>query len=174
MTLFARDPFFNDFFQRDPFFQDFDHYLNTRISSAFQDVNRALEHRNTEHPAPDASRQDIAHRPTNRLWLNPSHANDKSYVIHADVPGIKKEELSITLKDDILTISGERKTDNEIKDDRRHVVERSYGKFSRSIQLPQNANADSVAARLQDGVLELSVAKRETPAVEAPRQITIA
>ncbi|KAJ3210565.1 hypothetical protein HDU67_005196 [Dinochytrium kinnereticum] len=192
MTLFTRDPFFSDFFNQpthnDPFFGNFDRYVNSRISSAFRDVNRALDQQAEQggpqqqvSAAGDGSGQQVAHRPSNSLWARSfSRAvrldvseTDKAYLIHADLPGLNKEDISITVKDDILTISGERKSNNEIKDEHRHVIERSYGKFSRSIQLPQNADSDKVAAKLQDGVLELSVDKREVPAIEGPKKIAI-
>ena len=72
--------------------------------------------------------------------------NETSYVVTADIPGVKKEEVTITLKEDILNISGERATATEEKNEQRHVVERSFGRFSRSIRLPADANPESISA----------------------------
>jgi HSP20 family molecular chaperone IbpA len=100
--------------------------------------------------------------------------NDKNYVVKADIPGVKKEEVSITLKDDILNISGERTSSKEEKDEQRHVVERSIGRFARSIRLPTDADPESIEAAVEDGVLKLTIEKRPTPPEEAPKRIPIA
>ncbi|KAJ3297875.1 hypothetical protein HDU76_006511 [Blyttiomyces sp. JEL0837] len=103
---------------------------------------------------------------------------DKSYVIHLDAPGllkynflpctpfhiqqhnsVAKNELNVSIKDDVLTISGERKSNKEVKDEHKHIVERSYGKFSRSIRLPNDCDVNNVQAKMDNGVLELTLAK---------------
>ncbi|KAJ3404624.1 hypothetical protein HDU80_002563 [Chytriomyces hyalinus] len=85
----------------------------------------------------------------------------KNYLVHADLPGVPKEQVQICVKDDVLTLSGERTQKNEEKDEHRHVVERSQGKFSRSLRLPPDANVDDIKATMKDGVLELVVGKKE-------------
>ncbi|KAJ3109642.1 hypothetical protein HDU97_003118 [Phlyctochytrium planicorne] len=102
---------------------------------------------------------------------------DKSYVIHADLPGINKEEVNINIKDDMLNISGERRSSSEqvSADNTRRLVERGYGRFSRSVRLPMDADAENVAAKMENGVLELCIAKRETGQEEqGTKKITIA
>ncbi|KAJ3128502.1 hypothetical protein HK100_009149 [Physocladia obscura] len=86
---------------------------------------------------------------------------DDGYHIHADLPGIKKDQIDITVKDGILNISGERTNNKEIKDDQRHIVERSFGKFSRSVRLPKDADANKVAASMDNGVLQLVLGKKK-------------
>lgn len=86
---------------------------------------------------------------------------EKSYSISLDVPGLRKEEIDIEVKDNHLHISRERKFEN--KTDKNNVLrtERRYGKFSRVFSLPQNVNAESIMARFDNGVLELTLPKEE-------------
>ncbi|TPX37712.1 hypothetical protein SmJEL517_g00515 [Synchytrium microbalum] len=98
---------------------------------------------------------------------------EKAYVIKADLPGLKKEEVKVHLKDDILTIEGERQDDREEKTSTRHVVERSFGKFVRSIQLPSDADTENAAGSVEDGVLRISFNKKPAP-TETRKQIPIA
>ncbi|KAI8833701.1 HSP20-like chaperone [Chytridium lagenaria] len=96
-----------------------------------------------------------------------------SYIIHADLPGVKKEEININVKDDLLTISGERRASSDVKDSNRRIVERGYGRFSRSVRLPSDADAENVAAKMEGGVLELSLGKAEKTVEEGIRKIDI-
>ncbi|KAI9324801.1 HSP20-like chaperone [Zopfochytrium polystomum] len=81
---------------------------------------------------------------------------DAGYVVHADLPGIPKDKVDVSISDEgVLVISGERSANKEIKDEQRHVVERSYGRFERAVRLPQDADRDNVQAKMADGVLEL-------------------
>lgn len=82
---------------------------------------------------------------------------DNKVILRADLPGLKKEDVNITVDDGILAIEGERK--HEVEDAREGVYrsERSYGKFFRSIPLPEGIDADQVDARFTDGVLEISM-----------------
>lgn len=86
---------------------------------------------------------------------------EKSYAISLDVPGLRKEDIDIEVKDNHLHISGERKA--ETKTDKNNVLrtERRYGKFSRVFSLPKNVNSDAIAARFDNGVLELTLPKEE-------------
>lgn len=83
------------------------------------------------------------------------------YTIQAEVPGIKKEELKITVKDGMLEIAGEHKQEKEEKDEKHHFIERRYGKFSRKLQVPDDADASKITADLKDGVLTLRIPKSE-------------
>jgi HSP20 family protein len=91
-------------------------------------------------------------------------------IVRADVPGARKEDVNVTLEQGVLTISAERKTETEEKDENFHVRERSYGKFTRSIQLPGEIDPNSINATLQDGVLQLILRQREET---KPKQIEI-
>jgi HSP20 family protein len=95
---------------------------------------------------------------------------DKEIVYAFDVPGIPEDKISIELEDNALTISGERERTKEVSDERFYRFERRFGSFSRTIGLPQNVTEDQVKADYNDGVLEVRVAKPETP---KPRRITI-
>jgi HSP20 family protein len=95
---------------------------------------------------------------------------DKEVVYAFDVPGIPEDKISIELEDNALTISGERERTQEVSDERFYRFERRFGSFSRTIGLPQNVKEDQVKADYHDGVLEVHVAKPETP---KPRRIQI-
>ncbi|KAJ3330623.1 hypothetical protein HDU76_005238 [Blyttiomyces sp. JEL0837] len=99
---------------------------------------------------------------------------DNAYVMKADLPGLAKDEVNITIKDNVLTVSGERKTSIEDKNEQRHVVERSYGHFSRQLLLPKDANPDEINASMDQGVLKLTIAKRPAPPEEGIKKIDIA
>ena len=84
---------------------------------------------------------------------------DAEYLIRASLPAVKKEDVSITLDDGLLTIRGERRQKTEDKKERLHRVETVYGKFSRSFTLPDNADAANIRAESKDGVITVHVAK---------------
>jgi HSP20 family protein len=84
---------------------------------------------------------------------------DSEYLIRADLPAVKKEDIHITLDDGMLTISGERKQKTEDKNEKSHRVETLYGKFSRSFSLPDNADAANIRAESKDGVITVHVTK---------------
>ena len=91
-----------------------------------------------------------------------------AYVFTADLPGIKEENLDISLTGTRLVISGKRETEQTKDNDRYHLYERSYGSFSRSFTLPEGIDGEHVNAQLKDGVLTLTVPKK--PEVQ-PRRI---
>jgi HSP20 family protein len=86
---------------------------------------------------------------------------EKSYEIMVHLPGVKKDEVNIELENDMLTISGERKFENEKKEKNFHSVESYYGKFSRSFRLPETVNAEKIDARQVDGILTITLPKDE-------------
>ena len=100
---------------------------------------------------------------TARAWapaLDIAERND-AYVVNVEVPGIKPDDLEITLEDGVLTISGERRFEEETKEAQYHRVERSYGAFRRSITLPTRVMADAIDATFENGVLQVVVPKAE-------------
>jgi len=78
---------------------------------------------------------------------------DKNYVINVEVPGVKKEDIKIRIKGDFLEIEGEMKKTTENKDEKYHRIERQSGKYFRRIQIPEDVNRDSIAAKYEDGIL---------------------
>lgn len=87
--------------------------------------------------------------------------DEKEYVIKAEVPEMKKEEIKITVHDDVLSISGERKYEKEDKGKKYHRVERAYGSFMRSFTLPEDADGSKVNAEYKDGILKVHLPKSE-------------
>ncbi|HWE49237.1 MAG TPA: Hsp20/alpha crystallin family protein [Bryobacteraceae bacterium] len=82
--------------------------------------------------------------------------HDGNYVVHAELPGLKPEEVKVELRDNALTIEGERQSQHEEKQGGVHRSERRYGRFYRSIPLPEGVNPDQVNARFDNGVLEIT------------------
>ena len=95
---------------------------------------------------------------------------ETAVVLKAELPGIKKEDVSVEVKDNVLTIKGERKAESEIKEEKYYRRERTYGSFSRSFNLQYTVNPDKIKARFKDGVLEIEVPK---PEEEKPKQINV-
>ncbi|NUO19014.1 Hsp20/alpha crystallin family protein [bacterium] len=87
--------------------------------------------------------------------------NHDSYEIHAELPGMREEDINITLNNNVLTISGEKKREVKEEKDNFVRVERSYGRFERSFSLPNNIVGDRVAANYADGVLRITLPKAE-------------
>lgn len=85
--------------------------------------------------------------------------DDKAYYIHADLPGVAKEDINIDLKDNVITISGERKHKEEVKEKDYYKLESFYGKFQRSFTLPEDADSDAINASSENGVLSIVIPK---------------
>ena len=83
------------------------------------------------------------------------------YVVSLEVPGLKKEDLNVVVHDGVLTVSGERKSEKDVKEGTVHRTERIYGKFSRSVSLPSAVKADKVEAAYKDGILTVEVPKAD-------------
>jgi HSP20 family protein len=87
--------------------------------------------------------------------------DDKEYLIKAELPEVKKEDVKVTVEHGVLTLSGERKFEKEEKNKRYHRIERSYGSFTRSFSVPDDADDTKVAAEFKDGLLTVRLAKNE-------------
>jgi len=87
--------------------------------------------------------------------------DDKEYLVKADLPEVKKEDVKVTVENGVLTITGERKFEKEEKDKKYHRIERSYGNFLRSFTLPDAADGSKVNAEFKDGVLKVHLPKSE-------------
>ena len=92
-----------------------------------------------------------------------------AYHVDADLPGVKKEDIKIDVKDNIITISGERNHKEEVKEDDYHRIETSFGKFERSFTLPKGADAENITASNKDGVLEVVIPKLKSETQKAKK-----
>ena len=105
-------------------------------------------------------------------WLPPVdiRETDDAYEFTAELPGLSKDDVKITIEDKVLTLSGERSWDDEENRNSYHRVERAYGSFSRSFTLPAPVDPEKVSAKFKNGVLVVAVPKAEEV---KPRQIKI-
>jgi len=87
--------------------------------------------------------------------------DDHTITLQVELPGIKENDLNVRLDNNVLTISGERKFENEDRKDNFHRIERSYGRFTRAFTLPGSADPENVNAEFENGVLKVTVPKRE-------------
>jgi len=92
---------------------------------------------------------------------------DKEFLIKAELPEIKKEDVKVSVDDGVLTIQGERKQEKEEKGKKYHRIERSYGSFLRSFTLPDEADATRIGAEFKDGMLNIRLPKTEKPKPKA-------
>ena len=91
---------------------------------------------------------------------------EKEVMVRAELPGMEPKEIDISLTGNVITIKGERKHEREEKKENFHLVERSSGSFSRSIQLPTEVMADKIQATYKDGILSISMPKTKAEAVK--------
>lgn len=115
----------------------------------------------------DAERAELAPiwRPAIDIYEEP----DAMYV-EADLPGLRKDDVTVNLEDNVLTIQGQRKRQNEEKRDNYHRIERASGMFSRSFTLPSTVDREKIDAEFKDGVLRIRLPKQETA---KPKQIKV-
>jgi HSP20 family protein len=109
---------------------------------------------------------------TLRRWMPATDVVEAEdhYVLRADLPGLAEEDVDIEVEDRVLTVSGERKSEHETSKDGYRRIERAFGRFSRSVTLPEGVDADSISAGFDRGVLEIRIPK---PAQRQPRKISI-
>ncbi|MDO1559462.1 Hsp20/alpha crystallin family protein [Brevundimonas sp. 2R-24] len=117
--------------------------LQREIDRAFDDFGRGLDHFDLFGPAPSV---DLAE-------------TEKAYEITAEAPGMTDKDVKVSFEDDLLTISGEKRSETEKEGRNYRFAERRYGSFSRSLRLP-GADPDKISAELKDGVLRVTAAKR--------------
>jgi len=106
-------------------------------------------------------------RPLTRMWerewapsLDMSESKD-NFVVKAEVPGIDAKDIDISLTGDVLTIRGEKKQEKEEREEDYHLVERSYGSFSRSVRLPAEVESNKIKASYKNGILNITLPKSE-------------
>ena len=96
--------------------------------------------------------------------------DDKEFLVKADLPEVKREDLHINVENGMLTIHGERKFEREDKKKRYHRTERSFGSFTRSFSLPDGSDSTKIRAEFKDGLLQVHIPKSETA---RPKQIEV-
>ena len=101
-------------------------------------------------------------------WQPPINFSDadKMYVVEAELPGVKKEDIRVDIQDGVLTIKGSKKSFTEDKKDQYYRMERSHGHFQRSVRLPIDADDARVSAKLDNGILQIEIQKSEEASVE--------
>src|SRR4051794_26001857 len=131
---------------REPFFRLFDTFFN-------QDL---------------AGNEDVS----NRAWMPPVdiQETEEGYRLQAELPGLTKDDINITLENNVLRLSGERKLEKDVRKESFQRIERTYGAFSRAFALPQQVNSAGVQAAFENGVLTINVPKAEQA---KPRKIEI-
>jgi HSP20 family protein len=137
------------------------------INSLQQEMNRLF---NTffEAPASGGAAGGAARR-----WLPAMDLveTEDEYVLRADLPGVSEGDIELSLEDNVLTLSGERKADHEERGEGYYRVERATGSFSRSLTLPEGVDGDAITARFDKGVLEVRIPR---PQQRKPRKLQIA
>jgi HSP20 family protein len=118
----------------------------------------------------DRGQEDVTSRGN---WLPPVdiyETADRQIILKAELPGLTREDIDLTVENSTLTIRGERKRDEGVADDRYHRVERAYGSFTRSFTVPNTIDGANVHAEYRDGVLTVTLPTREAA---RPRQIQV-
>jgi HSP20 family protein len=116
---------------------------------------------------------DFYGQPYSRSWVpavDVFESEGHEFVIKAELPDMKREDIAVTFDSGTLTLKGERKSEHETSKDRFHRIERQYGSFSRSFTLPATVDASRIAATYKDGVLTIRLPQREEA---KPKQIEV-
>lgn len=98
------------------------------------------------------------------------YEDDGKVVIKAELPGVDKKDIHVDVKDHVLTLSGERSYEKEMKEESFHRKERAFGRFERSFTLPEGLDADRIEADYKDGVLKIEIAR---PEEKQPKEIAV-
>jgi HSP20 family protein len=98
------------------------------------------------------------------------YEDENEFVLKVELPGINRDDVKVSVNENTLSVSGERRVENEDKRDNYHRIERSYGQFYRSFTLPPNINTEAIGAQFKDGILRLSLPKKEEA---KPKQIEV-
>jgi HSP20 family protein len=129
----------------------------------FSELNRFQEEMNRRFMSPGRSLPTF--RPAVDIF-----EDEESITISAEVAGLSADDLHVSVENNVLTLSGERKLEKEDKKEGYHRIERSYGSFTRSFALPENVDSENVHAERKDGVLHVKLMKRAKP---EPKRVQI-
>jgi HSP20 family protein len=130
---------------------------------SLRDAMNQLFEESVVHPARTSAAGTLG------MPLDLRETND-AFIVDVVVPGVKPEDLDISLANNVLTVSGETRQEQQTGDQQAHRVERRYGRFSRSVSLSTQVNADEVRATLENGILHLEIPKAEQV---KPHKITV-
>ena len=133
-------------------------------------LNRALSSRLTRPFAQRGPEEDLV--VVDWAPLVDVEESDKEFLIKAELPEVRKEDVSVTVQDGVLTLSGERKQEQREENERVHRIERFYGSFARRFALPENADEQGIRAECRDGVIVIHIPKQKQ-VEQQPRQIQI-
>jgi HSP20 family protein len=131
--------------------------LQDRVNRVFGDLSRRFD-------------DDVTARGT---WVPPVdiYENDQhELVLKAELPDLKREDIDIRVENNVLTLSGQKKAEEEVNEDRYHRIERTYGHFSRTFSLPNTVDTSKIAAEYKNGVLTVRLPQREDA---RPKQIQV-
>jgi HSP20 family protein len=98
------------------------------------------------------------------------YENEDTVVVKAEIPGVDKKDIKVDLKDGVLTLSGERAHEKEVKEEHYYRKERAFGSFHRSFSVPAEIDPDTIKAEFKDGVLKVEIPK---PEEKKPKKITV-
>lgn len=112
----------------------------------------------------------LFHQPRGMRPAMDIEEDDGAITVRTELPGVTKDDVHLTLEDGVLTITGEKQSDRETKEKSYHLVERSFGSFTRSVQLPSGVDFDKAEADFENGVLQVRVPKSEAA---KPKKIQI-
>jgi HSP20 family protein len=143
-------------------------YANPNPWNAFEAFNRAFAPLFSGDAATPDENETVA-----RAWAPRVDIleNETSYQVTAELPGVKKDDVEITVENNLLTLKGERKFEKDVNKEQYHRIERAYGTFARSFTLPNRVSQDQVQAKFDNGLLMITIPK----AAEArPKKIEIA
>lgn len=109
---------------------------------------------------------------TQKCWIPPVdvHEHENEFSIRAETPGVDPKTLDLSIKDGVLTLTGEKRRESEEKNGKYHRTERRYGRFERSFLLPDTVDTESIKADFRDGILQVTLPKREAT---KPRRIEV-
>lgn len=100
------------------------------------------------------------------------HEDEKQFIIEVDLPGVDEKDVTVTMANGMMTIKGEKKSEREEKEENYYLAERSYGKFERSLSLPETIDEDKIEAKFDKGVLKITAPKKPE-AIKAEKKIEI-
>lgn len=144
--------------------------LPSRRFNPFEEINREFNHMLNRHFGLSGS--EGAEERGLTMWTPRADVCEQpeEIVVRIDLPGIEEKDVAVSVENNVLTVSGERRTDRDEPGAHYHRVECVYGSFSRSFNLPQTVDVDRIKAHFRNGVLQLSLPKREE---SKPRRIDV-